>query len=460
MTTKQVDAELTHDHFKRSSFLEESAFTLVVKVLIFFLATGSGVIVARTLGPAGKGAFNLATSLPNLVGNMVLLGMNFSCIRLLGEDSPYSPRTVVSTFFTWSILWGSIWVAIGWLSYGYLQGTILKGVNALTFGLALLGIPLLFLQSMASHSLQGLNRIRAFIITWLSYGIFRFLGLCMLLLLLKQGVNAAVLAGLCAALFSLLIALSRLHRLVPIGWGMDWNLLVRDVLSYGVQVSLAGTMMLGIYRIDLYIVNYYSQSTDQVGYYALAVSLAEVLWKVNESIGVVLHPRVTRGTPQSRAELTASAARNSLFLTTLGALAMALVARPAITLVYGVEYLPAVWPLVLLLPGIVTIIVHRTLGSYLALNESPLYLILPTGMAMIANVGLNLWLIPRWGIAGAAFVSFISYSLASVVTLVLFLRVAPWVAWHNILLIDREDILRYWSVLQRMKRSAVAVLSR
>jgi len=173
-----------------------------------------------------------------------------------------------------------------------------------------------------------------------------------------------------------------------------------------------------------------------------------------------LHPRVTRGTPQSRAELTASAARNSLFLTTLGALAMALVARPAITLVYGVEYLPAVWPLVLLLPGIVTIIVHRTLGSYLALNESPLYLILPTGMAMIANVGLNLWLIPRWGIAGAAFVSFISYSLASVVTLVLFLRVAPWVAWHNILLIDREDILRYWSVLQRMKRSAVAVLSR
>jgi O-antigen/teichoic acid export membrane protein len=460
MTTKQVGVELTQDHFKHLSLSTGSILMLIVKVVMFFLATGSGVIIARTLGPAGKGVFNLATSLPRLVGEMALLGMSVSCIRLLGEDSPYAPRTVISTFFTWSILWGSVWVAIGWLSYGYLQDTVLKGVNALTFGLALLGIPLLFLQSMTSHSLQGLNRIRVFILTRLSYGTFRFLGLCILLLLLQQGVSAAVLVGLGAVLFSLLIGLSWLHRLIPIGWGMDWNLLVRDVIGYGVQVSVVSSLMLVTYRVDLYIINYYSQSTDQAGYYMLAVSLAEILWYVDESVGVVLLPRLTRGTPQSRAELTATATRNSLFLTTLGALAVALVAQPAITLVYGAEYLPAVWPLVLLLPGIVTITVYRKLGAYWVLNESPLYLILPTGMGMIVNVGLNLWLVPRWGIAGAALVSFISYSLASVITLLLFLRMAPWVAWHNILLIGREDVLRYWSVLQGMKRSAIAVLSR
>jgi O-antigen/teichoic acid export membrane protein len=460
MTTKQVGAELTQDHPQHSSFLKESTLTLVVKVVMFFLATGSGVIVARTLGPAGKGVFNLATSLPKLVGEMALLGMSVSCVRLLGEDSPYSPRTVISTFFTWSILWGSAWVAIGWLSYGYLQDTILKGVNAPTFNLALLAIPLFFLQSMTSHSLRGLNRIRVFNVMWLSSYAFRFLGLCILLLLLQQGVNTAILVGLCAALFSLLIALPRLHRLIPIGWSVDWNLLVRDVLSYGVQVSVVGSLMLVTYRVDLYIINYYSQSTDQVGYYMLAVSLAEVLWYVNDSVGIVLHPRVTCGTRQSRTWLTVTATRNSLFLTTLGALAMVLAAQPAITLVYGAEYSPAVWPFVLLLPGIVSVTVYRTLGSYWVLNESPLYMILPTSMAMIVNVGLNLWLVPRWGIAGAALVSFISYSLASVITMLLFLRVAPWISWHDILLIGRDDVLRYWSVLQRMRKDAFAVLYR
>lgn len=45
-------------------------------------------------------------------------------------------------------------------------------------------------------------------------------------------------------------------------------------------------------------------------------------------------------------------------------------------------------------------------------------------ISLAVNIPLNLWLIPRWGISGAAFASSIAYIVATLVVITAFCKIA------------------------------------
>lgn len=77
-------------------------------------------------------------------------------------------------------------------------------------------------------------------------------------------------------------------------------------------------------------------------------------------------------------------------------------AEPAIALVLGPEYLPAVAPLLVLVWNFVLIVV-TLIGSSINLATGEVaHGYWNTALAAVVNVSLNLWLIPRYGTTGAA----------------------------------------------------------
>lgn len=58
------------------------------------------------------------------------------------------------------------------------------------------------------------------------------------------------------------------------------------------------------------------------------------------------------------------------------------------------------------------------------------------------SIPLNLWLIPRWGIAGAAFASRVAYIIATIVVIVAFTKISG-KSLYEISLIKREDFQDY-----------------
>jgi O-antigen/teichoic acid export membrane protein len=112
-----------------------------------------------------------------------------------------------------------------------------------------------------------------------------------------------------------------------------------------------------------------------------------------------------------------------LFLGGAAALILAVFGGPVVRLLYGAEYLPAVRPMYVLLAGVVMVGVTRVLMRYFTSvnrHEHNVYIV---ATSLAVNVTLNLVLIPRFGIMGAAAASLATYVLQGVWALILFTRI-------------------------------------
>lgn len=67
------------------------------------------------------------------------------------------------------------------------------------------------------------------------------------------------------------------------------------------------------------------------------------------------------------------------------------------------------------------------------------------------NIPLNLWLIPKWGIAGAAFASSVAYIIATIVVIIAFVKISQ-KSWSDILIIKKIDFQDYKNILFKIRK--------
>jgi O-antigen/teichoic acid export membrane protein len=153
------------------------------------------------------------------------------------------------------------------------------------------------------------------------------------------------------------------------------------------------------------------------GQYTVAVGLAESVWWLSSSVALVLMPRLTEMETQRAAELAPLASRNTLLVSVLAALALIIISGPAIDILFGDEYSPAQWPLILLMPGIIAASATRVLGSYLFSQGRIIYNTYATFIALGLTIALDFALIPTLEVEGAAIASSIAYIASLLATL-------------------------------------------
>ena len=185
------------------------------------------------------------------------------------------------------------------------------------------------------------------------------------------------------------------------------------MLAYGLPYAAYSIVQNFSNRFDYILLRLFG-SASAVGVYSIAVGQGELLWILPTAVGFVLFPRIAsfvRADPERAAVETAKLLRWSVLLTASGAIVLALVARPLTRIVYGAPFLAAVEPLRILLVGIVASSFLQVLSSLLLGSGRLRLLIQTTGVGFALNLSLNLVLIPRFGMNGAAVSSGISYTV-------------------------------------------------
>jgi len=81
-----------------------------------------------------------------------------------------------------------------------------------------------------------------------------------------------------------------------------------------------------------------------------------------------------------------------------------------VILLYSTEYLPTVKPLQVLLPGVVALAASRVLSHDIAGRGRPILNSYVSVAGLVVNVVLNLSLIPKYGVEGAAWATTASYT--------------------------------------------------
>ena len=198
---------------------------------------------------------------------------------------------------------------------------------------------------------------------------------------------------------------------------------LREVADYAFPCYLGNLTQFLNYRLDVFVVSFFA-GIEAVGLYTLAVFLGQLIWLISNAAATVLLPRVAAspGAVSENAGHAAQMTRIALWVSAGCALVLALVANKVLPWLYGEAFRASIGPLLWLLPGIVAFSAVNVLASYIGGIGKPrlnLYIAL-AGLSV--TIALDLLLIPRLSIIGAAIASTASYSLSAILTVVFFIR--------------------------------------
>jgi O-antigen/teichoic acid export membrane protein len=258
--------------------------------------------------------------------------------------------------------------------------------------------------------------------------------------LLGYGLVAAVLLYLAVNLINvglLLIAMRRDISLPPV---LDTALL-REQLSFGTKSYVQTVTAHLLLRISVYMVAYFLGPAP-TAFYSLALHMTEMVLEIPQAVGLVLFPRLTSLPKNEVHQLTAQACRRTLLITAPLALALALLGPYLITLWYGAAYAPAGAPLPWAAVGVVMMSFYVIVTRDFTSRNRQQVNITAGLVALGSNVALNLFLIPAYGIVGAAAATAISYSASCLLLLAFYLNESR--ASITDVLIARPEDLRYF----------------
>lgn len=370
-----------------------------------------GVWIARYLGPGGYGLLSFSGSYVMLFSAIALFGLESVVVRELVVDTA-SRATILGTTFLIRLTSGSI-------AYLLALGAIilLRPADRLSLVLvALLGSSLLFqatevvdlwFQSLVASRYTVMARIAAFLASSLAKVVCVVAGASVTAIAVATAAEALLLT--CGLLLVYRISGERVS-----GWQWDADRF-RSLVSSAVPMVLSGIVLMIYLRIDQVMLGALA-SEAEVGFYAAAVRISEVWYFVPAAIVSSVFPGIVqlRATDEAQFHQRLQRLYNLLaFLGYVVALPVTLLAPWLVRLLFGSAYQPA-GPLlaVLIWAGLFANLTVARNAHFIALDWGRAQLWTASAGA-VANILLNLLLIPRYGAMGAAVATCLSYWVAA-----------------------------------------------
>jgi O-antigen/teichoic acid export membrane protein len=404
------------------TFARNVSMTFATRVGLLLVGLVTSVIMARALGPQGKGLFSLAVLVPSMVFVATNLGLGTASGYLLGRKRA-SFEELAGNWLSLSLVIGFGTLAVSLVLAPVLAPRFVPAVPLAAIAISLVCIPFSNLAFNFQMLFRANNDFRNFnVVEALQPASFFVLLAISVVFFSAHLFNAAIVAFLASTIVGGVGAVLLASRIAPVA--ARWNgRLVREALGFGLQQNLANFLNMLNYRFDMLLVNYFLDP-KYVGFYSISVVIAEKLWYVPNILSAVLHPRVAHAESDEEANRdTARVSRITVLMMGAGSVGILLLGRPLIRILFSDRFLPAVAPLFVLLPGVVMISIAKVLTSDLIARGHPRANMWSGTAGFVSNVILNVILIPRMGLVGAALSSTVSYSLYAVVIMIFFLRI-------------------------------------
>jgi O-antigen/teichoic acid export membrane protein len=203
--------------------------------------------------------------------------------------------------------------------------------------------------------------------------------------------------------------------------GIRWKLVIsrpifslsawKSLITYGAKLHVGSVFQTLNYRLDMYLVAYFL-GTASVGIYSVTVAMGEWLWLIPGVLGTSLMQRVATGSEEDVNRILGPINRLTSAILVLGTGILALVGSGVIHLLYGKAFSASYLPLLLLLPGVWALGLWKNFMNDLSVRGYPTAKSYTSGVAMLVTLILDILLIPRWGILGAAIASSVAYLTA------------------------------------------------
>src|SRR5680860_1156440 len=392
---------------ENNSVLNNISFTFGASIIFLFFSLLIGVVVARTLGPSGKGLLAVIATIGTVVLQLGNLGIGTFNIYAISNKS-VEKKDIIGNSFWLGLMIGIICFLIV-LIFAFAFPTIFRNIPRSYLLIYLLSLPFVFWTNFFSTILTGEQKFRKLNIFIIIGQAVNLVGVVLLLLVFKLNVFSVL---VWYALVNIINALLPMGFVLLVdGFHFHFNPKVfKKSLDYGFKICIAGIFAFLILRVDLYMVNFF-KGMAEAGLYSLASTFGNIFFIIPLSIVTVIFPKINTE-DKTKKESIAKYFRIFLFLVFLMAIGTLLFIKLIIGLLYGQAFLPSVQPIILLLPGLIAFSVATVLGQYFMSIGYPLKITISWFLVAVLNIVLNFIYIPQYGMIAAALSSTVTYLLA------------------------------------------------
>jgi len=425
--------------------------TFGTSVMTVAMSFAISIITARYLGPAGRGALALLLLIPIFAVTFGRLGVGHA-INYYASKVPKD--RLISTSLVLSVLVGLGSSAVSIPLIFLLRNAFFKGITTPLILLACSFIPFAFVHDYLPSIFQGFYKIKRRNLLIAAFPFFNLALLLVLVILLKLSLWGAVIAYAGANVVIVIISLALVLKELEIKTIRPDFHLMKALLTYGFQSHIGLIFKELNYRGDMLLVSYFLNPAA-VGYYAIAVNIAELLWKLPEAVGTVLLPKIAGMDRKEANTFTPLVFRTILIPMAVMCLAVLFAGKYIIVIAFGREFLPSVPVLALLLPGILAMAFWKIIANTLIGLGHAIKYSITSGVALVFMVVFDVILIPKMGLKGAAIASSISYLVATAFIIYLYIRLTG-ISYKDLLIPRKSDFAIYgkmFSVLTAGKTS-------
>ncbi len=229
-----------------------------------------------------------------------------------------------------------------------------------------------------------------------------------------------------------------------------------SLLSFGIISQLGNIAWFITLKADQFIISGIL-TVEALGFYAVAAGIAENLRLIPMTFGQVLFPYAANKEKKERRAFICACVRLTFWaMIMLGAILIILGNR-IIMILFGSEFLPTVLPFQVLVAGIVILSIGNMLGYEFNAIGRPELILYSNFICGVFNILLNLVVLPKFGLIGAAWVSFLTYALNSAIITFLALRISNY-RMHKILIpssIDFQILKESYAKIMKSRQGLV-----
>lgn len=312
------------------------AYILGSKIISHTFSIITGIVIARELGPEGKGVLVAIFAVPVFFSSFGHLGLPTSNIYFTGKKRDSETLFVNSIYF---IAFASfIYVLIVILAIPILNKSYFSGITSqYVVYMAIMLIPLLLMKHFFFSFLRGFERYNDYNRTNILKEASRLCITLLFIFLFQLTIGAAVVALFISLLLSNGYSYMKIKHNTHLNLRKANRLQFKENLSYALRDYLGNLFASLNVRIDLLILAGFMDKAS-IGIYSVVMAISSLFQFIPNSIGVVLLPKISKGSPRNVQNIMKKSIISNGILLSLGLTAFLIAGRPLIPLVYGEQF--------------------------------------------------------------------------------------------------------------------------
>jgi O-antigen/teichoic acid export membrane protein len=394
--------------------IQWSFISLAISSFVHFLLR---VVLGRELGASGLGLYTLVFTIYMFGMQFAAFGIGAALTKYVAEHNENLNKIeeFVSSGVIGSFISGLTFGIILYLSSNAIainffhcseMAHLLK-ITAFCF-------PFIALQKTILGTLNGLRKMNYFALVNIVQNVSVFALSVVLVLLFEMNVTGAVFGFVLPTIVMGPLALVFIKDFFKVPSKL-FNTVLRELSWFGFYVVLVTSMSMVYTQIDTLLIGHFMNEVE-VGYYAVAVVLIQGITLLPGAIQRVTTPAIAsyygKNEYENIRKLIKKTMAKTFLITIFFSLLLAIFGKFLIGFLFTEEFLFAYPPLLILLIGYSVSGTYNSIGgAFTSVGKLKTVFILSI-FSVVSNTILNLVLIPKYGIIGAASATSFSLTLS------------------------------------------------